>query len=136
MDGGCLDYLNEEYSQIEKDDGFEKFINIGNGFARVNLQPMKRDLLPVLAESFAESSEFKRGSTDELIAALSEILSLTAKNPSVFAFTAEEFAAFMKTYASYGYPAVSHSKTYRDAYNPAYRVILCRFLPRLGYALS
>ena len=41
-----------------------------------------------------------------------------------FTFSQEELDAYLTAYAAADYPMVSHSTIYREAYHPAYRVIL------------
>lgn len=41
----------------------------------------------------------------------------------VFAFQAAELEKYLSEYKKRGYPAVSHSEEYREAYLPAYRVV-------------
>ena len=55
---------------------------------------------------------------------LEVLISLTADG--VFTFDADALNAYLSEYKAAGYPAVSHSPEYRQAYNPAYRVILRR----------
>ena len=47
-------------------------------------------------------------------------------------FSKERVADYFTEVAAGGYPAVHHSKAYRDAYRPAYRVVSLEFLPLLG----
>ena len=41
----------------------------------------------------------------------------------VFAFQAAELEKYLSEYKKKGYPAVSHSEEYKEAYLPAYRVV-------------
>ena len=40
-----------------------------------------------------------------------------------------ELEEYLESYKKAGYPMVSHSQRYRDAYKPAYRIVLLRVLP-------
>ncbi len=134
--GDCIHYLEKEFDSVEKNRGFEKYAVIGGGFVRVNLQPMDKAVLPALSDCFSRTSAIICGNENELLTALSEVASLVADNPELFAFTEDDYAAFICKYKSYGCPAISHSAAYREAYRPAYRVIRGEYLPLLGYARS
>ena len=45
-------------------------------------------------------------------------------------FSPKDLEIYLESYAAAGYPAVSHSEIYRNAYHPAYRVIRKEFLSR------
>jgi uridine kinase len=47
---------------------------------------------------------------------------------NIFNFDTEDFTDYIREYFSLGCPAVSHSKDYRSAYSPAYRVIDTRYV--------
>ena len=61
------------------------------------------------------------GSKESFLAKL-DILQETVQE-GYFAFSPEELDAYLRTYAKAGYPMVSHSEKYREAYRPAYRIV-------------
>jgi hypothetical protein len=61
---------------------------------------------------------------DSFLNKLEVLRKLTAEG--VFAFDTNALSSYLTKYKAAGYPAVSHSPEYRQAYNPAYRVILRR----------
>ncbi|MFN0315572.1 MAG: hypothetical protein ACKVQA_11115 [Burkholderiales bacterium] len=48
----------------------------------------------------------------------------------ILPFKREEVIAFFDEIAEHGYPAVRHSKEYREAYKPSYRVVALELLPQ------
>ena len=48
----------------------------------------------------------------------------TLTEEGVFAFDTNALTSYLSEYKVAGYPAVSHSLEYREAYKPSYRVIL------------
>ncbi len=45
-----------------------------------------------------------------------------------FSFTSAALESYLKSYCAAGFPVVSHSDTYRNAYSPAYRVVDSRYI--------
>jgi len=81
-----------------------------------------------LNEVFLRSSQAHRGERESFLLKV-EILRKAAASGS-FGFTAEELDAYLAEYKKAGYPVVSHSRQYREAYHPAYRVVQLGFLPK------
>jgi len=120
----CLNYLHREYADLEKDPTAPLYENIGNGIARVNLAAVKAEDLERLGRAFIDSATKHKGTMDRFLNKL-EVLRKLA-NEGVFNFDTNALSSYLTEYKAAGYPAVSHSPEYRQAYNPAYRVILCR----------
>ena len=120
-ENACLRYLHAEYAQIGKDPDALRREYIGNGITRVFLAPLKEEELDALGQEFIRSAAAHQGSLERFIEKLEVLKSLVAEG--IFAFGTEEMEAYLADYAAKGYPAVSHSQTYRDAYAPAYRVV-------------
>ena len=120
----CLNYLRREYAALEKDPTAPMYEDIGNGIVRVNLAAVREEALEQLGQDFIASAAKHKGTLDSFLNKLEVLISLTADG--VFTFDADALNAYLSEYKAAGYPAVSHSPEYRQAYNPAYRVILRR----------
>ena len=120
----CLNYLRREYADLEKDPTVPLYEDIGNGIVRVNLGAVREEALEQLGQDFIASAAKHKGTLDSFLNKLEVLISLTADG--VFSFDLDALNAYLSEYKAAGYPAVSHSPEYRQAYNPAYRVILRR----------
>ena len=120
----CLNYLRQEYASVAKDPTVALYEDIGNGIVRVNLAAVKPEDLEQLGRAFIDSAAKHKGTMDRFLNKL-EVLRKLA-NEGVFNFDTNALNAYLSEYEAAGYPAVSHSPEYRQAYNPAYRVILRR----------
>ena len=120
----CLNYLRREYADLEKDPTVPLYEDIGNGIIRVNLAAVKPEDLEQLGRAFIDSAAKHKGTMDRFLNKL-EVLQKLA-NEGVFNFDTNALSSYLTEYKAAGYPAVSHSPEYRQAYNPAYRVILRR----------
>ena len=117
----CLNYLHREYADLEKDPTAPLYENIGNGIIRVNLAAVKAEDLERLGRAFIDSAAKHKGTMDSFLNKL-EVLRKLA-NEGVFNFDTNALNAYLSEYEAAGYPAVSHSPEYRQAYKPAYRII-------------
>jgi len=117
----CLNYLQREYASVEKDPTAPLYEEIGNGIVRVNLAAVKEEELEQLGKNFIASAAKHKGSEDSFLQKLEVLKQLTSEG--VFSFSPKELEEYLSEYRSAGYPAVSHSKQYRQAYKPAYRII-------------
>ena len=120
----CLNYLRREYAAVEKDPTALLYEDIGNGIVRVNLTALKEEDLEELGKAFIDSAAKHKGTLDSFLHKLKVLRMLTEEG--VFTFDTNALSAYLSEYKAAGYPAVSHSPEYRQAYNPAYRVILRR----------
>ena len=120
----CLNYLRREYADLEKDPTAPLYEDIGNGIVRVNLAAIEPEDLDQLGKNFIDSAAKHKGTMDSFLNKLEVLRKLTAEG--VFAFDTNALSSYLTKYKAAGYPAVSHSPEYRQAYNPAYRVILRR----------
>ena len=120
----CLNYLRREYADLEKDPTVPLYEDIGNGIVRVNLAAVREEALEQLGQDFIASAAKHKGSLDSFLNKLEVLHKLTTAG--VFSFDLDALNAYLSEYKAAGYPAVSHSPEYRQAYNPAYRVILRR----------
>ena len=117
----CLNYLRREYTSVAKDPTVPLYEDIGNGIIRVNLAAVKPEDLEQLGKAFIDSAAKHKGRMDRFLNKL-EVLRKLA-NEGVFNFDTNALNAYLSEYEAAGYPAVSHSPEYRQAYKPAYRII-------------
>lgn len=121
-------YLQYEFHQTNRDPAVPLWEEIGNGIVRVNLAPLPESKLSWLGEAFLRSAEAHRGNLSTFIKKLDILIRLT--DNGIFSFDTAALEIYLTEYKQAGYPAVSHSAAYRDAYLPAYRIILKEFLPQ------
>ena len=117
----CLNYLRREYASVEKDPTAPLYEDIGNGIVRVNLSAVKEEYLEQLGRDFIDSAARRKGSLNRFLNKLEVLQKLTEEG--IFAFDADALNAYLFEYEEAGYPAVSHSEQYRQAYKPSYRII-------------
>lgn len=103
------------------------FTPIGNGLCRLNLAsaPVRALGAKMIARMMLVSDETVRARTDnaerfEEVLRLTEELAQRSETP----FSAQDLQAYLNEYRAQGYPVVSHTPAYREAYHPAYRVVL------------
>ena len=117
----CLNYLRREYATLEKDPTAALYEDIGNGIVRVNLAAVKPEDLEQLGRDFIRSAAKHKGTLDSFLNKLEVLQTLTTEG--VFAFDLDALNSYLSEYEAAGYPAVSHSEQYRQAYKPAYRIL-------------
>ena len=117
----CLNYLRREYTSVAKDPTVPLYEDIGNGIIRVNLAVVKAEDLEQLGRAFIDSAAKHKGTLDSFLNKLEVPRKLA--NEGVFNFDTNALNAYLSEYEAAGYPAVSHSPEYRQAYKPAYRII-------------
>ena len=118
----CLNYLRREYADLEKDPSAQLYEEIGNGIVRVNLAAVKPEALEQLGKAFIDSAAKHKGTLDSFLNKLEVLHKLTTAG--VFTFDVDALNAYLTEYKAAGYPPVSHSEQYRQAYKPSYRIIL------------
>ena len=118
----CLNYLRQEYADLEKDPTAPLYEDIGNGIVRVNLAAVKPEDLEQLGQNFIASAAKHKGTLDSFLNKLEVLHKLTTAG--VFTFDVDALNAYLIEYKAAGYPPVSHSEQYRQAYKPSYRIIL------------
>ena len=122
----CLNYLRREYADLEKDPTAPLYEDIGNGIVRVNLAAIKAEKLEQLGKNFIDSAAKHKGTMESFLNKLEVLRKLTGEG--VFAFDTNALSSYLTDYKAAGYPAVSHSEQYRQAYKPAYRIIRKAYL--------
>lgn len=125
-----LHLLEKEYHTLSLA-GSRLWEEIGNGYARLNLHALDTDRLPLdmVNRIFVQSSSELHGTQEAFFQKLEVLKELTQKG--IFSFTEDALNQYLAEYAVHGYPAVSHSETYRQAYHPAYRVIRMEYIAYL-----
>lgn len=123
----CLAYLRSEYAQVTPDPRLPLYESIGNGIVRVNLAALKPEQLDALGGAFLASAAQITGNKDRFLRKLDMLCKLT--EAGLFSFDSSALKEYLTQYAAAGYPPVSHSPMYREAYHPAYRIILQEYLP-------
>ncbi len=126
----CLNYLRREYTDLEKDPTAALYEDIGNGIIRVNLAAFREEDLEQLGKAFIDSAAKHKGTLGSFLSKLEVLRTLTAEG--VFAFDPDALNTYLSEYETAGYPAVSHSEQYRQAYKPAYRILLKANMQGLG----
>lgn len=118
-----LKRLEEEYAHVNQTDA-PLTENIGGGIVRVNLCALDANGVSIikLNDVFVRSSAMVRGSIPRFTEKLEQLQDMQSRH-DIFAFPADELAAYLRKYAERGFPPVSHSDVYRKAYSPAYRVV-------------
>ena len=116
----CLAYLRQEYAATPAADGM-LLEDIGNGIVRVHLSVLPQHRLEELGQAFLRSASLQQGNRKKFQEKLEILRQLCAEG--MFAFDLQTLDAYLQAYAAAGYPAVSHSQSYRDAYKPAYRIV-------------
>ena len=120
-EAACLRYLHNEYENITKNKLIAPYEYIGNGIYRVNLAPMEETDLDQLGNAFILSAANHKGTMDRFLTKLTVLEFLAQKG--TFEFSYDALMDYLSEYKKAGYPAVSHSEVYRQAYSPAYRII-------------
>lgn len=117
----ALQYLQKEYDAVWKDTVAIREESIGNGISRVYLASLTGVELQKLGQDFLRCAKIHTGSRDRLVRKLTLLRGLAKEG--IFAFSLEQLDAYLFEYEKAGYPMVSHSEIYRNAYKPAYRII-------------
>ena len=125
----CKQMLLREYENTPQISAAPLLEDIGNGIVRVMLSSLEESgyTPEELADAFIRSSQICCGALEDFLPKLELLRKLTAEG--VFAFSPRELDAYLETYKQAGYPMVSHSEAYRQAYKPAYRIVLRSLLP-------
>lgn len=126
----CKQMLLREYENTPQISAAPLLEDIGNGIVRVMLGSLEESgyTPEELADAFIRSSQICCGTMEDFLPKLELLRKLTAEG--VFAFSSRELDAYLETYKQAGYPMVSHSEAYRQAYKPAYRIVLRSLLPK------
>ena len=123
-EAACCAYLQREYLSVTQADDIPLTEPIGNGLVRINLKALDaHDYLPeALSRDFIRSAAVHTGTLGSFLKRLDCLRQVVAEGH--FCFSSEALESYLVPYALSGYPMVSHSDTFRNAYAPAYRIVL------------
>lgn len=126
----CAEYVRREMAQVQEDPSVPSAVLIGRGLCRLNLAaPQVRSLPPeTIADMMLLTNDQVLARQDNQTVfeqTLSQLEQLAEGNQ--LPFSAAELAEYLTLYRAQGCPPVSHSEGYREAYHPAYRVVLSDF---------
>lgn len=101
---------------------------IGNELARIYLSCLDQGISAnVLNEMFVYSANNKKGTVEGLETKIELVISMCTNDVSgqdaLLPYHADDVIEFFDAWCQDGYPAMSHSETYRQNYHPAYRVV-------------
>jgi len=126
-------WLEREWSGLRDPDGNEPLfepLSADGRLVRVNLRPWRSaglDRERVLT-AFLETAEAVTPSPDEIRSAMDAIRACSGSLAVEADIPAVQLDSLFAKLATEGYPAVHHSAGYRQAYSPAYRVVLREYL--------
>ena len=113
--------LLREYASVERNWTVPLCEEIGGGLVRVNLTAVMRRDLDRLGDAFIASAVLCAGTEDRFRKKLDVLRQVAAQG--CFRFAAQELEDYLSAYEQAGFPVVSHSPQYREAYKPAYRLV-------------
>ena len=119
-----LNRIQEEYKSLKPEALNVSSVveNIGNGLSRIYLSCLNHGISAnVLNEMFVHSANNKKGSIAGLEDKIELVISMCQE--ALLEFDIDTVIEFFEAWAQDGYPAMSHSETYRQNYFPAYRVV-------------
>ncbi len=112
-----LKRIQEEFQVMDKDaiSHLPEVEWIGDGMCRIYLSCLAKGMrAEVLNDIFVASANRKKGTAE----GLEQKIALYCKENQ-----SEEVSMFFEKWKAEGYPMMSHSNSYREAYKPAYRVV-------------
>ena len=126
---GCVQWIKDEFAQNNSQRRIE---NLAGNFARVHLGFLAKGLSP---ETFGKllylSAKREKGSREDL----EQMLSLCRKlvQSGEISVALKDFDESLIKWREQGFPAIHHSKDFRQTYAPAYRVIHADFVPFIDF---
>lgn len=119
----CLRFLQQEYNATPQSQDIPLTEVIGGSIVRVNLAALDAHKISVeeLGQAFLLSAAQSRGSMEHFRTKLKLLTALTSSGQMPFSLDALQ--TYLIQYEAAGFPPVSHSDAYRQAYHPAYRVV-------------
>lgn len=119
--------LKEEHVTARIPAGQSVWEDIGGGLCRVYLDKEKTGLkAETINRMFVATANSCVGSRTDFELRLSEFLELCRQG--ILPYPPNQVEDYLLNYKRQGYPAVSHSQNYRDAYHPAYRVVEAAYM--------
>ncbi len=117
----CLTYLRREYEATQKQVDALRYEDIGNGIVRIHLAALQQEELERLGQAFLYCAAQHQGCRESFLIKLDLLREMTQQGSFSFGIGALE--SYLCAYEQAGFPAVSHSATYRLTYKPAYRIV-------------
>lgn len=100
--------------------------SIGKDMCRVYLSAFDQGLSPeTLNQMFVKTAQRNTGQLSSFEEKLALLRRLCGEGR--MPFDSQSLEQYLERYKGQGYPAVSHSQTYRDRYHPSYRVVSRRY---------
>lgn len=124
-----LKRLDREYQSIPRRGARNPIEPIGNGMCRYYLWGVDVAEIEMLNRIFVLTANRHKGSVESFEEKLSAVIPFLETGG--LGFSQKEYVDYIRQQKEQNYPAVSHSEVYREAFQPAYRVIACRFAPYL-----
>lgn len=120
-----LRHIREELAGLTEEQGKKPFFDPFCGvFCRMNLSIGKLLSPELMNRIFLVSAkEVPKGARVRLEEKLHMFWELVREQGDLFPFTLDEVERYLRDYGAKGFPAVSHSPEYKEAYSPAYRVV-------------
>jgi len=126
-----LEWIEKEYATVMPDREKELIEPIGGVYARLHLSALDPDVIPFTAVQalFCHAAKKADGTLAQWETALKVIRRGTQEG--YLPFDTETWDTYLHGYRTAGMGAVHHSDVYREAYQPAYRIIRKEFVPFL-----
>lgn len=122
------EYLLNEYHSIDGNGSIPLYEDIGNNIIRISLARYKYEGLDidVLFKVFVDSSSSYHLDTIKMEQAFDILKELVIEG--LLSFGINELEEYLNEYRNNDYPLVSHSETYKNQYDPHYRIIDKKYL--------
>ena len=129
----CFRYIKEEKEAIGTAYDATPIEDIGGGYCRFHLLPLSDDIetLRTVCKLFEASVNIINALSDSelkqkaFLDALESLISMIKKGELPYEY--ESSQQFLDIYKKKGCPAIHHSEAYREAYHPAYRLMLTAY---------
>jgi hypothetical protein len=130
-------YLQAEFDQLQPNASQRLFepVRTDGALFRLNLRPYKarHTDLENLTPYLLESARIVTGTRSELCVVWAVFIELCIHG-RICNFDANVTSRFSQRLEGVDYPPMHHSDVYQRAYQPAYRLIAAKFIPKLGLA--
>ncbi len=129
-DAMTLYNLMKEWDETEADPSMPLYENIGHMMSRVNIAKAKTMFTPEeINDLFVRTANIQKGSMADF---MRDMKAIRRNLPELHcSFSETEYDEYLAWYRSEGYPAVHHSKLYRETYDPHYRIIFTNMIRAL-----
>lgn len=124
----CLRRIREEWETADVAEGIPLTESLGGDAVRFDFRsPLRDGFTPEgVCRAFILSSGAEWGNDVDFFDGIGILLDCAGEG--VFGFSRDGLEAYLKDYREAGYPPVSHSTVYREAYKPAYRVLKAEYI--------